>query len=104
MANIAHLNMSEGLVKCELLFHKTVCSKLLHLASISGWCSGQLSCISCRRPGFNSPLEQQFFNFHFSQSHHSLITKPSSLKLATYYRALAWTTKSPIWGNHWVPL
>jgi hypothetical protein len=27
--------MSEGLVKCELLFHKTLCSNLLHFASIS---------------------------------------------------------------------
>ena len=29
---------------------------------------GQHSCISCRKLGTNSPLEQQFFNFSFSQS------------------------------------
>ena len=48
--------MSEGLVKFELLFHKTLCPNLLQFTSISGWCSGQHSCISFRRPGFNSPL------------------------------------------------
>ena len=38
--------------------------------------------ISCRRLGFNSPLEQQIFNFLFSPSHPSWVTKPFSLKLA----------------------
>jgi hypothetical protein len=28
-------------------------------------------------------MEQQFFNFPFSQANPSLVTKPSSLKLAT---------------------
>jgi hypothetical protein len=75
--------MSEGLVKCELLFHKTLCSNLLSFTTMSGCCSGQHSCISCRRPGFNSPLEEQIFNFPFSPFHPSWVTKPSSLKLAT---------------------
>ena len=34
-------------------------------------------------PGFDSPLEQQIFNFPFSPSLPSVVTKPSSLKLAT---------------------
>ena len=38
---------------------------------------------SCVGTAFNSPLEHQFFNFPFSQSHPSVVTKPSSLKLAT---------------------
>jgi hypothetical protein len=71
------------LVKCELLFHKTVCSNGIHFTTIAVWCSGQHSSISCRRPGFNSPLEQQTFNFPFSPSHPSGVTKPSSLKLTT---------------------
>ena len=50
---------------------------------MSGWCSGQHSCISFKQPGFNSPHRPTYFNFPFSQSHPSGVTKPSSLKLAT---------------------
>ena len=33
--------------------------------------------------GLNPPLDQQTFNFPFSPTHPSGVTKPSSLKLAT---------------------
>ena len=51
------------------------CTVLL-LTPISGWLSDQHSFISSRRPGFNSPLDQQNFNFPYSPSNPSWVTKP----------------------------
>ena len=75
--------MSEGLVKCELLFirHFALISFILHqsldvvVVSTLAFHAGDRGSI----PGVN----QHIFKNPFSQSHPSGITKPSSIKLAT---------------------
>ena len=74
-----------GLVKLELLFHKTVFYNLLHFVTISEWCSGQHSCISCSSPGFNSPhgptnFQLSFFSFSSFMGHKTFLLKTSNVK------------------------
>jgi hypothetical protein len=69
----------------SFLFHKTLCFNLLQLATMSYCCSGQHSCISCRRSGFNSPFEPtnfqlSFFSFSSFWGHQTFLFKTSHLR------------------------
>ena len=71
--------VSEGLVKCELLFH------LLCLPTRFQCCSGQHSFISCRRSGFNSPFrptqfQLSFFSFSSFWGRQNFLLKASNLR------------------------
>ena len=75
----------QTLLFSELSIHKTLCSNLIYLITMLGWCSGQHSCISCRSPRFNSPYELSYFQlsfFSFSSfwDHQTFLFKISSLR------------------------
>ena len=74
-----------GLVKLDFLFHKTTCYNLLCCITMSRWCGGQHSCISRRRPGFNSLCEPTYFQKSFFSissfwDHQTFLYKISNLR------------------------
>ena len=83
LISIISICVSEGLVKSELLFHKTLFSNLLHLATVPNGVVVSTLAFHAKDPGSIPPLDQQTFNFPFSPSHPSGVTTLSSLKLAT---------------------
>ena len=62
---------------------------------MSGWCSGQHSCISCRWLGFNSPhgptnFQLSFFSFSSFWGHQTFLLKTSNLRNHLSFRLLRW--------------
>ena len=74
-----------GLVKLDFFIHKTLCYDLLWFTTMTGWCSGQHSCFSCWRLGFNSPYEPTYFQKPFFSissfwDHQTFLYKTSKLR------------------------
>ena len=84
MPNIDHVNLGLWRVgEMELKFHKSVCYNLIHfIQSLDGVVVSTLA-FHAGVQGSIPRMNYHIFNFPFSQSHPSGITKPSSIKLAT---------------------
>ena len=75
--------MSEGLVKCEILFFRHIALIYSILQQCLDGVVVSTFAFHAGDPGLIPPFNQQTFNFPIFPSYPSGVTKPSSLKLAT---------------------